>query len=239
MKILIVHAHPEPSSFNAALTQAASTALWDAGHEVVVSDLYADDFDPAAGRHDFIGPADASRLHYQTEQAHAVSTDGFSPELTREQARVLDADLLILQFPLWWGQPPGILKGWFDRVLAYGVAYVDGRRFTSGLMRGRRALMSVTTGGPPQRFSDDDVYGTIDRVLWPVRRLTLEYMGYEVEEPFVSYAAPRVGEAEREAYLAAWRDRVLSVVAKPVYPIRIDRKALLQDMGAAAWQRKV
>lgn len=239
MKVLIVYAHPEPDSFNSALMRTAVTALREAGHDVVVSDLYVDGFDPAAGRHDFIAPADAQRFHYQTEQAHAAATDGFVPELAREQARVMEAELLILQFPLWWGQPPGILKGWFDRVLAYGVAYVDGRRFSSGLMRGRRTLMSVTTGGPSQRFSDDDVYGTIDRVLWPVRRLTLEYMGYEVEEPFVSYAAPRVAEAEREAYLAAWRDRVLATAAKPVNPVPVDRKALLQAMGAAAWQRKI
>jgi len=54
MKVLIVHAHPDPRSFNAALTEAAVAALRDARHEVTVSDLHADSFDPVAGRHDLL-----------------------------------------------------------------------------------------------------------------------------------------------------------------------------------------
>ncbi|HEV7372523.1 NAD(P)H-dependent oxidoreductase, partial [Arenibaculum sp.] len=41
MKVFIVHAHPEPRSFNGALTETARSSLAGAGHEVVVSDLYA------------------------------------------------------------------------------------------------------------------------------------------------------------------------------------------------------
>jgi NAD(P)H dehydrogenase (quinone) len=201
MKVLIVHAHPEPQSFNAALTSAAA-ALRDKGHEVTVSDLYADHFDPVAGRHDFLQAANPERFHYQSEQVYAAANRSFAPDIAREQTRLLSADLFVLQFPLRWGAPSAILKGWLERVLAYGVAYVDGRRFTSGLFKGRRAIMSVTTGGTPRRFRPEDVYGNIEQVLWPVRRLAIEYMGYDVEEPFVSYAAPRVGDAERTAYLA-------------------------------------
>jgi NAD(P)H dehydrogenase (quinone) len=237
MQVLIVHAHPEPQSFNAALTQAAAAALRDAGHGVTVSDLYAERFDPVAGRHDFLQAANPERFHYQSEQAHAAANHSFAPEVAREQARLLSADLLVLQFPLWWGAPPAILKGWLDRVLAYGIAYVDGRRFTSGLFKGRRAILSVTTGGTPERFRPEDVYGNIDQVLWPVRRLALEYMGYDVEEPFVSYAAPRVGAAEREAYLRAWCRRVVETAGKPVTSISLDSEALIASTGPAAWAK--
>jgi len=68
----------------------------------------------------------------------------------------------------------------------------------------------VTTGGTPERFASGCVYGEIERVLWAGAGLTLEYMGYEFEEPFVAYGVPRVSEAEREAYLAAWQQRVLA-----------------------------
>jgi NAD(P)H dehydrogenase (quinone) len=237
MNVLIVHAHPEPQSFNTALTTAATAALRDAGHIVTVSDLYAEHFHPVAGRHDFLQAANPDRFHYQTEQAQAAANGSFAPDVAREQARLLAADLLVLQFPLWWGAPPAILKGWLDRVLAYGVAYVDGRRFTSGLLKGRRAMMSVTTGGTPERFTDEDVYGNIDRVLWPVRRLALEYMGYEVEEPFISYAAPRVGDAERAAYIEAWCARVVETASKPVTSVPLDSEALIASTGSAAWSR--
>jgi NAD(P)H dehydrogenase (quinone) len=237
MKVLIVHAHPEPQSFNAALTRAAAAALRDTGHEVTVSDLYADNFDPVAGRHDFLQAADADRFHYQSEQAHAAVNRSFAPDIAREQTRLLSADLLVLQFPLWWGAPPAILKGWLERVLGYGIAYVDGRRFTSGLFKGRRAIMSVTTGGTPERFRSEDVYGNIEQVLWPVRRLALEYVGYDVEDPFVSYAAPRVGDTQRTAYLRAWCEYVVKTASKPVTPVSLDSEALIASAGPAAWSR--
>ena len=213
--VLIVTAHPEPASFNHALTAHAAKALRGAGHEVVLSDLYAEGFNPEAGWGDFTTAADPERFHYQAEQANPCRKGSFAPDIAREQARLEAADLLILQYPLWWGGPPAILKGWIDRVLAYGFAYVDGYRFDNGLFRGRRAALSVTTGGTPARFAEDGVYGPIGGVLWPVRRLALEYMGYEVAEPFVSYSVPRLSQAEREARLEAWAAGAVALAALP------------------------
>jgi NAD(P)H dehydrogenase (quinone) len=214
MHSLIVHAHPEKASFNRALTDVAAAAIRSAGHSVEVSDLFQEGFNPVAGRHDFLSAANPDRFHYQSEQDLAARTGSFAPEIQREQSRLRAADLLILQFPLWWGAPPAILKGWFERVLAYGFAYVDGRRFDTGLLKGRRALMGVTTGGTPERFSEVGVYGEIERVLWPVRRLTLEYMGLVVEEPFVCYAAPRVDDAARRDCLRRWEHRITEALAR-------------------------
>jgi NAD(P)H dehydrogenase (quinone) len=42
MNVLIVYAHPEPASFTAALKNSAVQALSAAGHQVEVSDLYAE-----------------------------------------------------------------------------------------------------------------------------------------------------------------------------------------------------
>lgn len=234
MHVLIVYAHPEPSSFNAALKDEAVATIRAAGHSVEVSDLYAEGFNPVAGRHDFRDVADANRFHYQAEQLNAAQTHAFSEEIAREQARVEAADLFILQFPLWWGGPPAILKGWIDRVLAYGFAYVDGRRFDSGLFKGRRAIMCVTTGGTRERFSDEGVFGEIQKVLWPLQHLTLEYLGLIVEEPFICYGTPRIGDAGRKAYLGGWRERVQALLAKPVLPRRA-----ADDITepAAAWAR--
>ncbi len=111
MNILMVYAHPEPTSFTGALKDAGVATLRQAGHTVVVSDLYAEQFDPVAGRHDFDAVADAERFHYQTEQAHAHGTGGFAADLVREQQRFRDADLVIWLYPIWWGGMPAILKG--------------------------------------------------------------------------------------------------------------------------------
>jgi NAD(P)H dehydrogenase (quinone) len=235
MDVLIVYAHPEPTSFCAALKDEAVEVIRQAGHGIAVSDLYGEAFNPVAGRHDFMDTADAARFHYQSEQQHAADGGGFSPELAREQARVAAADAIVFLFPLWWGGPPAILKGWIDRVLAYGFAYVDGYRFDTGLFRGKRSLLCVTTGGTPARFSADGVYGEIDRVLWPVQRLTLDYMGLQAEEPFVCYGAPRVGDEGRAKYLDAWRRRVREMVAKP---LGAGASPALPDIDhAAPWTR--
>lgn len=208
MRALIVYAHPEPTSFTAALKDAAVSVLEQAGHDVDVCDLYGDGFNPVAGRHDFTTVANPHRFHYQAEQAHASANHGFAEEIVREQHRVAGADLIIFVFPLWWGGVPAILKGWFDRVLAYGFAYEDGMRYENGFFRGRLGLLGVSTGGTYQRFSAGGEYGTIEQVLWPTQHCMVEYLGLDTMEPFVAYAAPRVTPEERRMYLRLWQQRV-------------------------------
>ena len=213
MHVLIVHAHMEPTSFTTALTNTAVATIKAAGHTVEVSDLYASEFDPVAGRHDFKGVADAQRFHYQTEQAKAAAEKSFADQLAVEQDSVRRADLIIFAFPLWWGGPPAILKGWIDRVLAYGFAYVDGARFDSGHFKDKRGLLCVTTGGTPERFSESGVYGPIEQVLRPLQHLTLAYMGMQVAPPFAAYGAPRVSAEARAAYLQEWSVRVRGMLS--------------------------
>ena len=102
INVLIVYAHPEPTSFAGAMKDVAVSALTAAGHRVEVSDLYAERFNPVAGRHDFKTAADPARFHYQSEQLHASRTGGFAADLAREQERLMRADLLVFIFPLWW-----------------------------------------------------------------------------------------------------------------------------------------
>jgi NAD(P)H dehydrogenase (quinone) len=211
MHALFVYAHPEPTSFTGALRDASAEALRAAGHAVEVSDLYAEKFNPVAGRHDFRVVANAERFHYQTEQAHAKETQGFAPDLVREQQRFLKADLVVWLYPIWWGGMPAILKGWFDRVLAFGFAYADGCRFDSGFFPRKRGLLCLCTGGTQERFSPQGVYGDIRTVLWPAQRLMIEYLGMDALEPFVAYGAPRVDLNIRKAYLQQWSTRLTQI----------------------------
>src|SRR5438876_465948 len=123
MKILIVYAHPEPRSFNAALKNFAVEILTEAGHSVQVSDLYAMDFNCTGGPDDFLEREDPGFFAYQREQIHASAASLFVPELKAEMEKLVWADFLIFQFPLWWFSVPAILKGWVDRVFAMGFSY--------------------------------------------------------------------------------------------------------------------
>ena len=121
----------------------------------------------------------------------------------------------MVHFPLWWGGMPAILKGWFDRVLAFGFAYADGKRYDSGYFRGRRGILCVATGGTTERFSPAGVYGPIEQVLYPVHRCMIEYLGLEALDPFIAYGAPRVDDAARQDYLRAWEKRLREIAAQP------------------------
>ena len=47
MRVLAIYCHPNPESLVAAACERALSGLRSAGHEVRLTDLYADDFDPA------------------------------------------------------------------------------------------------------------------------------------------------------------------------------------------------
>lgn len=238
MNVLIVYAHPSPASFNAALRDAAAAEIRAAGHQVTISDLYGERFGATGGPDDFATPV-AEPFHYQAAQKAAALNDGFAVEVAREQARLKWADVLILQFPIWWGGPPAILKGWIDRVNAYGVTYVDGTRFAEGLFRGRRSLVSVTTGGTPQRFSDAGEYGPIDRVLWPIQQLFLGYLGYDRVPPQVAYAVARADDAARRRMIGDLRARVRALLDPPFTATAIaEPQALREASGDRDWTSK-
>lgn len=236
MKLLIVLAHPSHQSFNAALSRTAADEAQSLDHEVIISDLYADGFGAVAGPDDFLTSVKDNPFHYQSQQKAAALNAGFAPDIAREQERLLWADCVLLQFPLWWGGPPAIFKGWFDRVSAYGVTYADGTRFDTGLFAGRRAMVSVTTGGTPHRFTDKGGYGDIAGLLRPVEQLFLGYLGFDVHPALVSYAAPRVTDSERADYLVQMRDRTRMLLADMSVPPPIAEPAkLLADVGSRSW----
>ena len=181
-----VLSHPEPKSFNAHLVHAGATALEADGWTVSVSDLYAIGFDPCERPEHFLNRAKPDRFDVQAEQRHASST-GSLPTAVMDELVLMDrADLLVLQYPMWWHLPPAMLKGWLDRVLAYGEVYTGFKRFEDGRFVGKRAMLSVTVGTSRETYAHDGRSGDIDLMLWPVN-FSLAYVGYTVLEPFVAY----------------------------------------------------
>ncbi|MGL5031863.1 MAG: NAD(P)H-dependent oxidoreductase [Aeromonas sp.] len=211
MKVLIVYAHPEPQSFNGALFNHAIEALEQAGHSVMTSDLYAMGFDPISDRRNFTAASDPDFLKLQLEELAATERGSFAPLLEQEIQKLEAADLLIFQFPLWWFTVPAILKGWVDRVFAMGRAYGQGQVYQSGKFAGKRALLSLTTGGPAEAYLPDGFNGDINGVLRPIARGMLQFVGFEVLRPQIYYAPVRVTQAERELWLAQWRERLTHI----------------------------
>ncbi len=208
MNVFIVHAHPEPLSFNGALLKTATQTLNAAGHAVTVSDLHAMDFQPISDRRNFTTVADADYFKPQAEESFATDHDGFAADLETELLKLEACDLLLFQFPLWWFGLPAILKGWVDRVFAMGRVYGRGHTYDTGRFRGKRALLSLTTGGPAPIYAADGNNGDIMGILKPIHRGMLEFVGFDVLAPQLSYGPARASAEERAAMLAAWETRL-------------------------------
>jgi NAD(P)H dehydrogenase (quinone) len=209
VRVLVVLAHPERRSFNGVLADTAVSVLQDAGHEVRLSDLYGMGFKAVADADDFAGDLeDPAYFRLDREQTAAHGRHGLAPDITAEQDKLAWADLLVLQYPMWWFGPPAILKGWADRVFTRGFAYRPGRKYDTGLLAGKTAMVSVTTGTSEDTYAPDGIDGAVLDVLWPVHNGLLRYTGFDVLEPFVTYAPRALDAAAREAVLAAWRERL-------------------------------
>lgn len=215
MRVFIVHAHHEPTSFNGALTRAAASALEEGGHSVQISDLYVMGFDPVSDRRNFKTVADASRLKQQAEEEHASMVGGYVEALQAEMDKLAWCDVLVLQFPLWWMGMPAIMKGWIDRVFTVGRAYGGGRYYSRGVFRDKRAMCSVTVGGSALMYSERGAYGPIERALYPIHHGILGFVGFSVLDPFVVYGPTRLSDDQRLAWLHSYRERVLALETAP------------------------
>jgi NAD(P)H dehydrogenase (quinone) len=106
MNILLVFAHPESRSLNAALRDVAVEALRAERHEVRITDLYADGWKSAVDRADFTLLEPKERLRVAAASGKAFVTGTLTDDVKAEHENLLWADVLILQFPLWWYTMP-------------------------------------------------------------------------------------------------------------------------------------
>jgi len=151
MKISIILAHPNPGSFNHAIAQTAAETLRQSSHEVVLHDLYQEQFPPLFS---------AGELQPDAK---------LDPVIASHCQETAQADGLIIVHPNWWGMPPAILKGWIDRVLRMEIAYRFvandiGEGVPVGLLKARSAIVFNTANTPEDR--EREVFGDPLESLW-------------------------------------------------------------------------
>ena len=108
MRLLVVHCHPDPESYSAALREAVMEGLAEAGHEPRLIDLYAEGFDPVLTREAWRDYPDGL-LNRRGVEDHVEA--------------LLWAEGLVFVYPTWWYGLPAMLKGWLDRVWLPDVAF--------------------------------------------------------------------------------------------------------------------
>lgn len=211
MKVFIVHAHAEKKSFNGALTRTAVETLEGAGHQVRVSDLYEMQFNPVSDRRNFVTVADPNFFKQQAEEGYATQHNGFAPDIQAELEKLDWCDMLIFQFPLWWFGLPAILKGWVDKVFAQSRIYGNGLWYDNGYFKGKRAVCSLTTGGPESMYMPDGLSGDIHQILYPINHGILYFVGFTALPPFLVHAATRATDEQRKEHLKRYSEFLLTL----------------------------
>jgi putative NADPH-quinone reductase len=211
MKVLLIYAHPEPLSFNGAMFREAMETLAAAGHEVRHSDLYDMHFHAVSSRENFTGLQNPDFFKQQLEELFATEHGLFADDIAAEQAKLEWCDIMVWQFPLWWFSVPGILKGWVDRVFAMGRTYGQGKLYQNGVFKGKKALLSLTTGGYREDYLENGLQGEMVGILRPLQRGILEFTGFTVLEPHIVYGPTRLLPEQRATELARWHSRLLQI----------------------------
>jgi NAD(P)H dehydrogenase (quinone) len=187
VRVLVVLAHPDPDSFNAALCLELCAGLVEAGHEPDVLDLCGEGFDPRMG----------------AGELRRIGTGTPEPEVAALQERLAAAEGLAFVFPLWWASPPAVLKGFVDRVFQENFAFRFAQDGTvEGLLRHGRALVLTTTGSTQEQVEAIGFARALEKTWddWTLRMCGVS----EVSHRYF-YAVPDADEATRRSYLAEAR----------------------------------
>jgi len=129
MRALVVYCHPRSESFNAAVLSVVMQQLENADAEVRLRDLYKDGFDPSLSASELEG-----YLDLDTNQA--VVQSEVDAVVQSEVDDLKWCDTLIFVYPTWWYGLPAMLKGWLDRTLVPGVAFIMPEEGSKDIERG-------------------------------------------------------------------------------------------------------
>ncbi|KAM4835169.1 ribosyldihydronicotinamide dehydrogenase [quinone] isoform 2-T5 [Thomomys bottae] len=182
------------------------------GCTVTVSDLYAMKFEPRATRKDITGALSNPELFiYGAEAYEAFKKNSLTSDISEEQKKVQEADLVIFQFPLYWFSVPAILKGWMDRVLCQGFAFDIPGFYDSGFLKDKLALLSFTTGSTAEMCTKAGVHGDFRHFLWPLQHGILHFCGFKVLAPQISFAPEFSSQEERKSMVESWAQRLKGI----------------------------
>ena len=184
MRILYLYCHPLSESFHAAIRAKALATLADAGHEVDMLDLYAENFNPVL--------SEDARRHYHDTARNRRGLESYV-------ARLQSAEALVVQFPTWCFGPPAMLKGFFDRMIMPGVAFdLSDPAHVKPTLRNIKRIVGIVTYGRPRHMA-----------LWmgdPPRKIVKRYVrwftgGEARADYYALYHLNVATDAQRAAFI--------------------------------------
>lgn len=197
MNILIVYSNHHQGNFNEELLLHLQQDSAFSGNELVVRDLYAMDFDPV------LRSKDLARF----------SAGQIPDDIGQEQEYIRWADLVLFVFPVWWGGMPAIMKGYIDKVFAWGFAYGSENGRIMPLLTGKKAMI-VSTQGQSQ---EDYEQGMFQAMTTLYRQGIFDFCGIEMLDPVFVASVHSLSQAQKQDYFQAVTQRLGLVVSGKVH----------------------
>ena len=132
----------------------------------------------------------------------------FDIDVNIEQQRLLDHDVILLQFPVFWYSSPAILKEWQDLVLEHGFAYgADGDK-----LEGKHMMLAVTGAGPEDAYTHQGYQHYPLRTFLTPLEQTARLCKMHFLAPYVLYGSLRAPtDGEVDPHVAGYR-RLLEAI---------------------------
>lgn len=131
MRHAVILCHPDPDSFNASVAERYCQSVREVGHEVILRDLYRMDFDPVLK---------------SNERPH-LGTMAIADDVAAEIDEIRSADVFVLVYPIWFGTPPAMLKGYVERVFGAGFDHRAMREPKRHSFMADKHLVSLSSSG--------------------------------------------------------------------------------------------
>jgi glutathione-regulated potassium-efflux system ancillary protein KefF len=128
----------------------------------------------------------------------------FFIDVSREQALLATAELVVFQHPIQWYGMPSLLKEWVDVVLEQGWAYGP----NGNALRGKDYWLVATTGGTSESYREGAYHGHAFSAFLPPFRQTAALCGMRWQTPYILHGAHQVDEALVETHVAGYLRRL-------------------------------
>lgn len=139
-------------------------------------------------------------LQNQLPQAEARRLDllypDFKIDITTEQQKLKEAEIIVLQFPWYWYGFNSLLRKWIEDVFVFGFAHGEG----GDKVKGKKILCSFTTGASEDLYDYNNAMNyPIEDFLPPLKQFA-NLCQMQWQEPIISYRMqyiPNVYPAEK------------------------------------------
>lgn len=181
MKHLIIYSNPDKKSFSYEIKEFVKNYSLKKGHEVEVRDLYEINFDPVLS----------------LDELEKLDRGEVCSDVKLEQEYLNWADIVSFIYPIWW-EIPAMMKGYFDRVFAYGYAYSYASSGPKGLLPHKSVFRFNPMGTPREIYEENGLRAAYEKAI---DKGIIESSGMRVIKSKLFGSSPRDNEDLREEYL--------------------------------------